>query len=194
MMKVNQWKISLKKIGIIISLLISFFLVGCKEVVDTNNIIEAGEYLLEYWNKIKLEKISLWTDDMEEITQLYQEVWETSKYKDSLLIAEKYAKWLWMNAFAQENLDTLEIQWLKLDNIKKTQITLIKNRKKLNAVLVEYKIVEWLIPEVPNLYVSELFAPSDSNVILFSFITENQSVHKAAGNMFKNITLKKSDF
>ncbi len=194
MMKVNQWKISLKKFGIIISLLISFFLVGCKEVVDTNNIIEAGEYLLEYWNKIKLEKISLWTDDMEEITQLYQEVWETSKYKDSLLIAEKYAKWLWMNAFAQENLDTLEIQWLKLDNIKKTQITLIKNRKKLNAVLVEYKIVEWLIPEVPNLYVSELFAPSDSNVILFSFITENQSVHKAAGNMFKNITLKKSDF
>ena len=194
MMKVNQWKISLKKFGIIISLLISFFLVGCKEIVDTNNIIEAGEYLLEYWNKIKLEKISLWTDDVEEITQLYQEVWETSKYKDSLLIAEKYAKWLWMNAFAQENLDTLEIQWLKLDNIKKTQITLIKNRKKLNAVLVEYKIVEWLIPEVPNLYVSELFAPSDSNVILFSFITENQSVHKAAGNMFKNITLKKSDF
>ena len=61
-------------------------------------------------------------------------------------------------------------------------------------MLVEYKIVEWLIPEVPNLYVSELFAPSDSNVILFSFITENQSVHKAAGNMFKNITLKKSDF
>jgi len=177
-----------------ISLIVCFFLAGCGDSASTNNIIEAWWYSLEYGNKIKLEKISLSSDDMEEITQLYQEVWEATSYKDSLLIAEKYARWLWMNAFAQENLDTLETQWLKLDNIKKTQISLIKNRNKLNAVLVEYEIIEWLVPEVPVLYVSELFVPSNANVLFFSFITESQSVHKAASNMFKSIKEKKSDF
>ena len=193
-MRINQWSKNLRQLGIMISLIVCFFLAGCGDSASTNNIIEAWWYYLEYGNKIKLEKISLSSDDMEEITQLYQEVWEVTSYKDSLLIAEKYARWLWMNAFAQENLDTLETQWLKLDNIKKTQISLIKNRNKLNAVLVEYEIIEWLVPEVPVLYVSELFVPSDTNVLFFSFITESQSVHKAASNMFKSIKEKKSDF
>ena len=101
---------------------------------------------------------------------LYQEVWDNSEYRDSLLIAEKHAQWLWANAFAVDNLDTLENQWLSLSNIKKTQIRLEKYWEEINAVLVEYEITQWLINEIPVLYVSQLFVPNGETMVLMSFI------------------------
>lgn len=142
---------------------------------------------LEYSKNINLEKVPLRTDDLDEIIDLYQEVWDNSEYRDSLLIAEKYAQWLWANAFAQENLDMLEEQWLTLSDIKKTQIALNKYGEKINAVLVEYTITKWLINDLPLLYVSQLFIPKDNDMVLMSFITENKSSHLSALEMFKNI-------
>ena len=103
------------------------------------------------------------------------------------LIAEKYAQWLWANAFAQDNLDMLVDQWLTIEGIQKTQVWLHKYWDKVNAVLVEYTITEWLIDELPLLYVSQLFIPKDNDIILMSFVTENKSSHLSAVNMFKNI-------
>lgn len=142
---------------------------------------------LVYNGKINLEKVALMEDDMDEIVDLYQEVWNDSEYKDSLLIAEKYAQWLWANAFAQDNLDTLENQWLTLWDIEKTQIWVEMYWEKVNAVLVEYEITEWFIKGIPLLYVCQLFVPNDENMILMSFITEDKSSHLSASNMFKNI-------
>lgn len=144
-------------------------------------------FRLEHDKNINLEKVSLRTDDLDEIIDLYQEVWDNSEYRDSLLIAEKFAQWLWANAFAQDNLDMLQEQWLTLSNIQKTQISLNRYGEKLNAVLVEYTITEWLISDLPMLYVSQLFIPKDNDVILMSFITEEKSSHLSALDMFKNI-------
>jgi len=144
-------------------------------------------YSLMYnWN-VDLWKVALKTDDLNEIISLYQEVWDNVWYRDSLLIAEKYSQWLWVNAFAQDNLDTLEKQWLTLSDVKKTQITLKKKSENINAVLVDYKIMEWFIEEVPLLYVSQLFIPDGYNIELVSFITEDSSSHSSAVNMLKNI-------
>lgn len=142
---------------------------------------------LKYSGKVNLEKIQLKTDDLGEIIDLYQEVWDNSEYKDSLLIAEKYAQWLWANAFAQDNLDTLENHWLELSNLKKDQIWLKKDGKEINAVLIEYEITEWLINEIPLLYFSQLFVPNDETMILMSFITEDKSSRSNVSNMFRNI-------
>lgn len=142
---------------------------------------------LEYNGEVKLERVALMKDDMDEIIDLYQEVWNESEYKDSLLVAEKYAQWLWANAFTQDNLDTLKNQWLSLTNIEKTQIWVEIEGEKTNAVLVEYEITEGFISDIPLLYVSQLFIPNDENMILMSFITEDQSSHLSASKMFKNI-------
>ena len=123
---------------------------------------------------------------MDEIIDLYQEVWN-DWYRDSLLIAEKYSYWLWANAFSQDNIDTLKNQWLTLSDIKKTQIWLEKDWKKINAVLVEYKITSWLVEDIPLLYVSQLFIPNNKNMLLMSFITENKSSRSSISDMFKNI-------
>lgn len=144
-------------------------------------------YDLEYNGKINLERVALKNDDLDEIVDLYQEIWDNSEYKDSLLVAEKYAQWLWANAFAQDNLDTLENQWLTISNVKKTQIWLERYGEIINAVLVEYEITEWLINEIPPLYVSQIFIPDENNMVLMSFITEDQSSHLNASTMFKNI-------
>ncbi len=144
-------------------------------------------FRLEHDKNINLEKVSLRTDDLDEIIDLYQEVWDNSEYRDSLLIAEKFAQWLWANAFAQDNLDMLQEQWLTLSNIQKTQISLNRYGEKINAVLVEYTITEWLISDLPMLYVSQLFIPKDNDIILMSFITEEKSSHLSALDMFKNI-------
>ena len=144
-------------------------------------------FSLEYNKNIDLEKVPLRTSDLDEIIDLYQEVWDSSEYRDSLLIAEKYAQWLWANAFAQDNLDMLEEQWLTLSDIKKTQIALNKYGEKINVVLVEYTITEWLINDLPLLYISQLFIPKDNDMILMSYITENKSSHVSALDMFKKI-------
>ena len=142
--------------------------------------------LIYNWN-IKLENVPVKVDDREEIIGLYQEVWDNVEYRDSLLVAQKYSRWMWINAFVEDNLDILYAQWLLLSDIQKTQIWFEKIWEKMNAVLVEYKITEWFIEEIPILYVSELFVPDWENVILLSFISENQSSSVAASNMFKNI-------
>jgi hypothetical protein len=142
---------------------------------------------LNYDGKVKLERVLLKTDDPDEIVDLFQEVWNNSNYKDSLLIAEKYDQWLWANAFAQDNLDVLSDQWLTLSDLKKTQIWLKKRWERINAVLVEYQIKKWLVEDIPLLYVSQMFIPKDKDMILMSYITEDQSSHLSASNMFKNI-------
>ena len=89
--------------------------------------------------------------------------------------------------FCVYNLETLQELWLTLSDIKKTQIWIEMNEKINNCVLVEYQITEWLVDELPLLYVSQLFIPRGNDMILMSFITENQSSHLSALNMFKNI-------
>ena len=142
---------------------------------------------LNYNGNVKLERVWLKTDDLDEITDLFQEAWDNSDFRDSLLIAKKYSQGLLANAFSQDNLDALEKWWLELSNIKKTQIWLDKYWDKLVAVLVEYEIVWWFIDEVPLIYVSQLFVPKDDEMILMSYVTEDKSSHLNALDMFKNI-------
>lgn len=186
-MKINQLKKNLNNIWAMLLLSVSFLLIWCSNSVNSNWFdIEIEWFNVNYNGSVKLEEIAISNDDMEEISQLYQEVSENESYKDSLLVAEKYSRWLWINTFVQENLDTLEAQWLTLKNITKKQLTINKN----NAVLVNYEITAWLIPEVPKLYICELFISKDSNIILFSYITEKQSANKDISKIFQNIKYK----
>lgn len=137
--------------------------------------------------KVDLEKVQLKSDDAEDIIDLFQEVWNDVSFRDSLLIAERYAQWLWTNAFAQDNIDILEEHWLELSNMNKTQIRLQKGDEEMNLVLVEYEITNWLIPEIPVLYISQLFIPYDNDIIMMSFITEDSSSRSSVSSMFKDI-------
>lgn len=188
---INNWKYYIRLLWVISCLVISSLLVGCWNswalMWDSTFSVDAYWFNLEYNGKNNLEKIQLKKDDLDEIVDLYQEIWENLEYRDSLLIAEKYAQWLWANAFAQDNLDTLENQWLVLANTKKTQVWLQRYWEKINAALVEYEITEGLIDDVPLLYVSQLFIPDGENMVLMSFITEDSSSRLSASNMFKNI-------
>jgi len=167
----------------------SILLAGCWDSLTWGHSFSSNIYWfdLEYNGNIELERVKLKADDLNEIIDLYQEIWENIDYRDSLLVAEKYAQWLWPNAFAQDNIDTLKDQWLTISNEKKTQIKLAKDKNKINLVLVEYEITKWLIDGIPLLYVSQLFVPSGENIVLMSFITEDKSSHLSASNMFKNI-------
>lgn len=166
-----------------------FSLIWCwnSKAWNKNLSVNVYGFELNYNGKNELSKVPLKSDDLSEIIDLYQEVWDDLIYRDSLLIAEKNAQWLWANAFAQDNLDTLENYWLTLSNIKKTQIWLEQYGEKINAVLVEYEITDWLIKEVPLLYVSELFVSNNEDIVLMSFITEDSSSRLSASDMFKNI-------
>lgn len=186
---INIWRKNQKPLWVILCLSIGFLLSWCWGGWTSNSDFSVNVYWfdLNYNGNVKLERVWLKTDDLDEIVDLFQEAWNNSEYKDSLLIAEKYAQWLWVNAFAQDNLDTLEKQWLTLSDVKKTQIWLNNHWENINAVLVEYEIVEWLVDEFPLLYVSQLFIPKDNEMVLMSYITESKSSHSNALNMFKNI-------
>ena len=145
-----------------------------------------GFELVYNWN-IKLESVPVKSDDLEEIIELYQEVWDDIEYRDSLLVAEKYSRWMWVNTFVQDNLDVLDAQWITISDITKNQIWFENNWENISAVLVEYKITEWFIEEIPILYFVQLFIPKWENIILMSYITENQLSANSASNMFKNI-------
>ena len=176
-------------------LLVVFFLCSCLSLIGCwGSLSESTSFStkilwfdLNYDGNIDFERVWLKNDDMDEILDLYQEVWDGIWFRDSLLIAEKYAQWLWSNAFAQRNLDTLNDQWLTLSEIKKTQIRMEKNWENTNATLVEYQITEWLIDKIPVLYVSQLFVPKDNIMLLMSYITEDKSSYLSASKMFKNI-------
>lgn len=177
---------NLKLLFICICSLLPLILIWCgSENNNTNQFtIDISWHELTYnWNQ-NFERVALKTDDLDEITDLYQEIWDNVWYRDSLLIAEKYNQWLWVNAFAQNNLDTLYERWLTISNLEKIQIWLNNNE---NAVLVNYEITEWFISEVPVLYVSQLFIPDGNNIKLVSFISEDSSSRWHAINMFKKI-------
>lgn len=177
---------SSKLIFILTCSLISFVLVWCGSGESSTNqtIIDLSWYKLTYnWN-VELWRVALKTNDLDEVIDLYQEIWDNVWYRDSLLIAEKYNWWLGINAFVQDNLDTLLEHWLTLSNLEKVQIWLNNNE---NAVLVNYEITEWFISEVPILYVSQLFIPDKNNVKFVSFISEDSSARWYAINMFKKI-------
>lgn len=180
-----------KSVSFIVCLLFWVMLTWCGNSwnIDSNwgFSIKNSWFSLEYnWN-VELEWVLLNDEDLNEILALYQETWTNIDYKDSLLIAEKYSWWRGVNTFVQENLDMLEEQWLELDNIKKSQIPIVKNGEKINWVLVEYEIVEWFINKIPKLYISQLFVIQKENIILFSYITENRKACNYATEMFKNI-------
>lgn len=185
----NIWKYNIKLLWVLIGLISCFSLVWCWDSWTWNSKLsmDISWFELNYNGEVELKKLQLKSDDLDEIIDLYQEVWDGSGYKDSLLVAEKHAQWLWANAFAQDNLDTLENQWLDLSNVRKTQIWLKRYWEEFNAVMVEYEIIGWLINDIPLLYVSQLFVLNDENMILMSFITEDQSSRASASNMFKNI-------
>ena len=181
------WKIRLILFWSAISLFACLFLAWCWNSSSETSQITVGWFNLVYKGKIKLEKIPLTTDDLDEIIDLYQEVWEETGFKDSLLIAENYSQWLGINAFAQDNLDILKERWLSLSKVNKFQIPLKDSGKNVNAVLVEYEIISWLLEELPVLYVSQLFVPNDNDVVLMSFITEDKRSRSDASTMFKNL-------
>lgn len=168
---------------------ICFLLVWCWNNESGRNqlIIDESGYIVNYAWSVKLLKVPLKTDDLDEIIDLYQESWEDIWYRDSLLIAQKYSQWLWVNAFAQDNLDVLEDQWLVLSDIDKKQIIIKKDWNKINAVIVNYKISEWFIEEIPTLYVSQLFIPNWSNIVLMSYITESLSVRNNMSKCFTQV-------
>lgn len=174
---------------LILCCFLSFTLSWCWGTWNGENklVIDVSWYTLNYnWNT-KLWKVALKTDDLDEIIDLYQELWDNVWYRDSLLIAKRNSKWLWVNAFAQDNLDTIEKMWLTLSDIKKTQIKLKKWSENINALLIEYKITGWLIEEIPLLYMSQLFVPDGYEMKLVSFVSEDSSSNLSAINMFKNI-------
>ena len=188
MMKI--WKYYLRILFVVLFVSVGFLLIWCWDSWDKNatSSINVGWFELHYNGGIKFEKVRLKADDLDEIDDLFQEVWsDSSDFKDSLLIARKYNQWMWVNAFAQDNLDTLKDRGLTLSKIEKTQIWIEKHWEKINAVLVEYEITQWLVDEIPLLYVSQLFIPQNKDMILMSFITENHSSQSSASSMFKNV-------
>ena len=177
-------------ICLVIAFIVCFLLVWCgssNNNIDNNLEIEIKGFTLNTDGYFQLQNIPLSSEDLEEIIALYQEAWTDTNYRDSLLVAERYGLKLWVDRFVKENLDSLKINWLTVKDIKQTQINLIKNGKNIKSILVEYEITEWFIPEVPILYVSDLFIPVDSNILIFSFITEKSSVRSKASKMFKKI-------
>ncbi len=181
--------LTLKKVWIISLCLICFSLLWCGKSIGGSDEIElsVSDFSIVYDGKVNLEKMYLNDSDSEEILELYQETWSSIDYKDSLLIAEKYDLWLWVNTFVQQNLDTLEIQWLTLDNINKKQLIINKKWNDINCVLVEYEITEWFVSSVPILYMSQLFIPRKDSIILFSYMTESSSARWYASNVFINV-------
>lgn len=166
------------------------FICGCWSSEKEQTIITSLNYTLTYNGDIRLERVLIQPDDMQEIIGLYQEAENkdnTTDFKDSLLIAKVFAQWRWVNTFAQDNLDTLTLQWLTLENIEKKQIWIKKNWQPINCVIIEYDITQWFIDDVPILYVSQLFIPDNWNIILYSFTTEDETSRKNASNMFKVI-------
>jgi hypothetical protein len=126
------------------SVLACFLLVWCGDLGNKNKLVlNVWNFELDYvWN-VKLSRVALKTDDLSDVIDLYQEEWDDIWYRDSLLIAKSYSQRLWINAFAQQNLDVLEDQWLVLSNVSKDQISIECEWDKINAVLVEYEIIEW---------------------------------------------------
>lgn len=167
-----------------------FFLVWCgNDVISYENQIDINvwDFMITYkWN-VKLSKVPLKVDDLDDIVDLYQEDWDKTWYKDSLLVAEKYFQWFWINAFVQDNLKALETNWLTLDNVQKKPIWLGNGDDDNIAVLVSYQIVDGLISEIPSLYVSQLFIPELHSVKLVSYITEDLSAHDYIKNSLENI-------
>lgn len=178
-----------KWLSLLFSILACFLLVWCwwGWTSDNELVVNIWWYELGYnWN-VKLSKVALKTDDLTEVVDLYQEEWEDVWYRDSLLIAQRYSQWLWINTFVESNLDTLEDHELTLSNIKKKQIFLEREGKEINAVLVEYQITEWFIEEIPTLYFSQFFIPDWTNVWLISFITESSTSRNNMSKAFKQI-------
>lgn len=171
-----------------LSFFVAVLLTWCWSDSNIGNFsLEISGFDLQYnWN-IELKKMYLKDDDLDEIIDLYEEVWENLEYKDSLLVAVKYSQWLWINAFAQDNLDILEDRWLLLSKISKTQVKIERDDAVYNSVLVEYEISGWLIENVPLVYVSQLFIPEWSNVLLISYITESESARDNMSNALKKI-------
>ena len=177
-----KWKI----LSILLIIFFCTILNWCwsNEWVDSTSYIWIKDYNLYYHGNIDLTKVLLKNDDLKEILGLYQEAGDNVWFRDSLLIAEKYNQWLWANAFADDNINTLKDQWLTVSDINKTQITLPKN---VNAVMVEYKITEWLISDIPMLYISQLFIPDWNAILLASYITESSKAHSYAKQMLINV-------
>lgn len=152
----------------------------------SNYTINSEGLTLKYnWN-IKLEKVLLKNSDPKDIIDIYQENNNTD-YKDSLIIAKWFNKWDWVNLFVQNNLDTLEHQWLTITNIKKKQLSKTINNNSYNSVLVEYEIVDWFISSVPKLYISQLFIDIQPDFLVYSYITESESQRSSISKSFKNI-------
>lgn len=179
----------IKNLVFLLCIIVSFSLVWCKNGNKSwgEVVLSVKWYEFKYnWN-VEFQELPLKVDDNDDIMALYQEKWNDLAYRDSLLIAERYANWVWANVFIKDNLEILEKQWLVLSNINKKQLWFKKGWENISAVLLEYEITKWLVPEIPLLYISQLFIPEEDSMLMLSYITENLSSRKFVSDMFKNI-------
>ena len=86
-------KVYFKKFCFLVCLCACIITAWCENSINSNSLsISVSDYIFEYNGNTKLEQISLKSDEDKEIIALYQEAWENVWYRDSLLIAEKYAQ------------------------------------------------------------------------------------------------------
>jgi hypothetical protein len=82
----------------------------------------------------------------------------------------------------------LEQQGLQLENLHRELFALPQQGKERFACIYSYAISAGFIPEVPQLYMTQLFVEEDNSIMIFSHSTESSAEQKSIIQSFKTIS------
>jgi len=171
-------------------LLSSLVLVGCGKSAPTSQ-FSIGNHTFQYQGDIQLQESSFSAPDVEDIIAIYEESWDTTTYKDSLIVTEKYNQGKGVIVFSKEAIDTLETQGLTLEDKKDERFVITCKGAKKSVSLKSYCVSAGFVSKVPRMYMTQMFVEDgDHTLKIFSHSTESKDEQKRVFQAFKTLKCK----
>lgn len=160
-------------------------LAGCWNSSTTTTTLEIDSYLLKYQGETSLKE-QRWYINTEALA-VYEEE-DQGGYKDSLIVVKKFDQGKGVASFSKEAIDTLTVQGLEVEDVSQEIFRLPKQEKERFACIYSYKISSGFIPEVPQLYMTQLFVEEENSIVIFSHSTDTSSEQDSIIQSFKTIS------
>ena len=169
-------------------LLMLLLLAGCG-TSSTTSVLSLGGYSFQYPGSVQLQESSFSAQDVEDVIAIYEESWDTTTYKDSLIVTEKYNQGKGVIVFSKEAIDTLEVQGLTLEDKREERFVMNCKGEQKSVSLISYCISAGFVSQVPRLYMTQMFVESwEHTLVIFSHSTESKTEQQQIRQTFKTLT------
>ncbi|MDD2537454.1 MAG: hypothetical protein PHU61_03110 [Candidatus Absconditabacteria bacterium] len=161
---------------------------ACTSSARESSTLSVDRFSLFYQGGSTWERQILSETDDPNLLGLYKNISDTDDYVDSLAVAQKYDKGESVTVFAKQSLDALRENGLELEDEQTSSFFLNCKGEQKSVILASYRITAGFLPNIPTLYMTQLFVEGDNAIVVWSHSSDQLQEQKDIIKSFTTIT------